>query len=294
MSKPRRFAWLSVLTALVTMALKAWAYWLTDSVGLLSDALESSVNLMAALIAVFALTVAGKPPDSRHHFGHGKAEYFSSVTEGILIFLAAGLIAQAAWQRLRSPLVLQSLDMGLAISLVASLLNLLTALILQRAGRRYRSIALEADATHLMTDVWTSIGVIGGLGLAWLTGHYILDPILALMVAAHIIWSGLRLIHRSLHGLLDATLSSEDNAKVRSILEGYRSTAGIDFHDLRTRQAGAQRFVSVHILVPGDRTVKSAHDLVERIEEDIRRALPDASVTTHLEPLEDPASYHKA
>jgi len=293
LGNPRRFAWLSVLTALATMGLKAWAYWLTGSVGLLSDALESSVNLVAALIAVSVLTVAGKPPDARHHFGHGKAEYFSSAIEGALILVAAGFIAFTARQRLQAPLPLQSLDVGLALSLLASLFNLLTARILLRASKRYRSIALEADAAHLLTDVWTTFGVVAGLGLVLWSGEYVLDPILAFLVAAHIVWSGVRLLHRSLHGLLDATLSSEDNAKVRAILDRYQAREGIGFHDLRTRQSGAHRFVSVHILVPGGRTVQRAHDLVERIEEDIRAALPGASVTTHLEPMEDPVSYHE-
>lgn len=289
---PRRFALLSVATALATMALKAWAYWLTGSIGLLSDALESSVNLLAALIAVYALTVAAKPPDVKHHFGHGKAEYFSSAIEGFLILAAAALIILSSLEHLQAPHPLQRLDWGLAFSLAASLLNLLTARALKSAGRRFRSIALEADASHLMSDVWTSLGVVAGLGMAWLTGEFILDPILALLVAAHIVWSGLVLIYRSIHGLLDVTLSPEDNASILRVLENYRISDGVDFHDLRTRQAGAHRFVSFHLLVPGELSVKAAHDLAERIEADMWLALPGASVSSHIEPLDDPASYH--
>ncbi len=185
------------------MALKAWAYWLTNSIGLLSDALESSVNLLAALIAVYALTVAAKPPDEKHHFGHGKAEYFSSAIEGLLVLIAAALIILSSLDHLQAPHPLQQLDWGLAVAAAASLINLLTARALKSAGRRFRSIALEADAAHLMSDVWTSVGVAAGLGLAWLTGEYILDPIIALLVATHIVWSGLTLIYRSVHGLLE-------------------------------------------------------------------------------------------
>lgn len=289
---PARYAWLSVATALATMGLKAWAYALTDSIGLLSDALESSVNLVAALIALFALSVAGRPPDAGHHYGHGKAEYFSSAFEGLLILVAAVLIVYTAWQRLLLPHVLQSLDLGLSLSLGASLLNLITAKILRSAARRHRSIALEADAAHLLTDVWTSFGVVAGLGLAWVTGEYILDPVLAMLVALHIAASGVKLIIRSMHGLLDGTLSAEDNECVLAVLERHRQREGIDFHDLRTREAGSQRFISLHVLVPGDMPVKYAHDLVERIEADIRLALPHAHVTTHIEPLDDATSYH--
>ncbi|BBL72165.1 transporter [Methylogaea oryzae] len=274
------------------MALKAWAYWLTNSIGLLSDALESSVNLLAALIAVYALTVAAKPPDEKHHFGHGKAEYFSSAIEGLLVLIAAALIILSSLDHLQAPHPLQQLDWGLAVAAAASLINLLTARALKSAGRRFRSIALEADAAHLMSDVWTSVGVAAGLGLAWLTGEYILDPIIALLVATHIVWSGLTLIYRSVHGLLDAALPAEDNAGILRVLEKYRLSDGVDFHDLRTRQSGAHRFVSLHLLVPGDLSVKAAHDLADRIEADIQAALPGAAVSTHIEPLDDPASYH--
>lgn len=289
---PRRYAWLSVFTALATMGLKAWAYQLTGSIGLLSDALESSVNLIAALVALYALSVAGRPPDAEHPYGHGKAEYFSSALEGGLILVAAVLIVHSAWEHLLAPHAPERLDQGLAISLVAALLNLLTAKALRRAARAHRSIALEADAEHLLSDVWTTFGVAAGLALAWSTGEYILDPVLALLVALHIALSGLKLIVRSFNGLLDSALPPEDNRQINAILERYRHSDGIDFHDLRTRQAGAQRFISLHVLVPGQLTVQYAHDLVERIEIDISVAVPDVHITTHIEPLEDAASYH--
>ncbi|MBK8525248.1 MAG: cation transporter [Betaproteobacteria bacterium] len=287
----KRFAWLSIAAALSTIALKTAAWWLTGSVGLLSDALESGVNLAGALMALAMLTVAAQPPDDNHAYGHGKAEYFSSGFEGFLILIAAIGIGVAAIERLLHPQPLEQVGVGLAVSVVASIINWATARTLMRAGREHRSITLEADAHHLMTDVWTSAGVIVGVGAVALTGWLWLDPVLALLVAANIVWTGWQLIHRSAAGLMDAALPPEQHAAVIAVLERYRAQ-GADYHALRTRQAGARSFVTVHILVPGEWTVQRGHDLLEQLEADVRTAVPYASVLTHLEPLEDPVSGH--
>jgi cation diffusion facilitator family transporter len=284
------YAWLSIAAAVLTIGLKVWAWRLTGSVGLLSDAMESLVNLAAAVMALSMLILAAKPPDDEHHFGHGKAEYFSSGLEGALILVAAAGIGLAGFERLLHPRPLESLDLGLAISALAALVNLGVALILLRAGRRHDSIALEADAKHLLTDVWTSAGVLLGLGAAALTGWQILDPVVALLVALNIVWTGINLVRRSIAGLLDATLPAAENARIDAILDRYRAQ-GLQFHELRTRRSGAYRFLTVHVLAPGDMTIKAGHDRVERIEADIRAELGEIVVLAHLEPLEDPASY---
>lgn len=287
----KRFAWLSIAAALATIGLKTAAWWLTGSVGLLSDALESGVNLAGALMALAMLTVAAQPPDDDHAFGHGKAEYFASGFEGFLILAAAVGIAIAAVDRLLDPQPLDQIGIGLVVSVLASLINLATARVLLAAGREHRSITLEADAHHLMTDVWTSAGVIAGVGAVALTGWLWLDPLLALLVAANIIRTGWQLVHRSASGLMDTALPPEQHAAVVAALDAYR-VRGIDYHALRTRQAGARCFVTVHVLVPGAWSVQRGHDLLEEIEADIRRAIPHASVLTHLEPIEDPVSSH--
>ena len=291
MSQPdlRRFAWLSIAAALATILLKSGAWWLTGSVGLLSDAIESLVNLAGALMALWMLTIAAQPADDDHFYGHGKAEYFSSGFEGLLILVAAIGIGWAAVERLLQPQALEQVGLGLGISVIASVINLLTALVLLRAGREHRSITLEADAHHLLTDVWTSIGVILGVAAVWLTGWLWLDPLLALLVAANIVWTGARLVSRSAAGLMDAALPTDQQAALAAVMEPHRRQ-GIDFHALWTRQAGARVFISVHVLVPGRWTVKEGHDLVERIEAEMRAALPHAHVLTHLEPIEDPLS----
>ena len=285
-----RYAWLSIAAALVTIVLKAGAYWVTGSVSLLSDALESLVNLVAAVVALAMLTLAATPPDDDHHFGHGKAEYFSSGLEGFMIFVAAVGIGMAAVDRIMHPQPLASLDLGLGISSLAGLINYLVARVLLKAGRRHRSITLEADGQHLMTDVWTSFGVLIGLTGVWLTGWQMLDPLIAILVAVNIIWAGLVLIRRSLGGLLDETLPAAENSSIDCILDKYRRQ-GIGFHDVRTRRAGAQRFMTVHVLVPGQMSVKDGHDLVESLENDIFAAVGTINIVTHLEPLEDPASF---
>ncbi|GAB4429571.1 MAG: cation diffusion facilitator family transporter [Chloroflexi bacterium OHK40] len=286
-----RYAWLSIGAALATISLKAGAYLITGSVGLLSDALESLVNLVAALVALVVLSVAARPPDEDHAYGHDKAEYFSSGVEGGLILLAAGSIAYTAIGRLRSPEPIEQVGLGLAISVAASAINLLVARVLLQAGRHYRSITLEADAHHLMTDVWTSVGVVLGVAAVALTGWQRLDPIIALIVAANIIWSGARIIQRSVLGLLDTALPAAERDRVIAVLQAYSEREGVQYHALRTRQAGARRFVSVHILVPGSWSVQRGHILLERIEHDVRAALANTTVFTHLEPIEDPDSF---
>lgn len=285
-----RYAWYSVAAAVSTILLKGAAYVLTGSIGLLSDALESLVNLAGAVFALVMLAWAEQPPDEDHAYGHGKAEYFSSGLEGGLILIAALCIGWAAIVRLIWPHPIEQAWFGVAISAVASAVNLFVALVLLQAGKKHHSIALEGDARHLLTDVWTSFGVIAGVALVAITGIQRLDPIVALVVAANIIWQGINLVRRSVLGLMNTALPPEENAAVRGVLERY-AESGVQFHALRTRQAGARRFVSFHVLVPGKWTVASGHDLLERIEAEIRTAIPNVTVFTHLEPVEDPKSF---
>lgn len=285
-----RYAWLSIAAALTTIALKSAAAWVTGSVGLLSDALESGVNLVAAVVALVALKVAVRPPSRHHHFGLGKAEYMSATVEGGMIFVAAVAIVWTAVERLISPQPVERFGVGLAISSVAAVINLAVGLLLVRTGRQHRSITLEADGKHLLTDVWTSVGVIGGVGLVALTGWNVLDPLIAIAVGVNILVTGFVLLRRSGAGLLDVSLSAPDQAKVADIVAEYE-TRSVRFHALRTREAGRQRFVYVHVLVPGDWSVQRGHDLCEDFERDVARALPGATTFTHLEPVEDPVSY---
>jgi len=287
----KRFAWLSIAAAIATIALKAFAYLLTGSVGLLSDALESFVNLAGALMALAMLSLAARPPDANHAYGHGKAEYFSSGVEGGLILIAAISIGVAAVDRLLHPRPLEQLGLGLTISVVASAVNLGVSLVLMRAAKQYDSITLKANAHHLMTDVWTSAGVLVGVGAVALTGWLWLDPVVALAVAANIVWTGARIVHASILGLMDTALPADELAAIIAVLERYAGE-NVKYHALRTRQAGPRRFVSVHVLVPGAWTVMRGHDLLEQIEADMRAALPLVSVLTHLEPLEDPAAHN--
>ncbi len=286
-----RYAWLSIAAALSTMLLKTIAWKLTGSVGLLSDAIESLVNLAGALMALWMLTLAALPADDDHAHGHGKAEYFSSAFEGFLILLAAISIGYTAIERMMNPLPLGAIGVGLLVSVVASIINFATARTLLTVGMKHNSITLEADARHLMTDVWTSAGVIAGVALVWLTGWLWLDPAIALLVAANIVWTGYQLMRRSADGLMDVSLPAEKIKKIEDLLAGYREQ-DLDFHALRTRQAGGRAFVTLHVLVPGHWTVQLGHDWAERIETDIRIALPHTHVTTHLEPLEDPVSMN--
>jgi len=285
-----RFAWLSIGAAVLTIALKGFAYWLTGSVGLLSDALESLVNLVAAIMALGMLTVAARPADEIHAFGYGKAEYFSSGLEGALILLAAASIVWTAVPRLVQAQPLEHLGIGLAVSIVASAINFWVARVLLDAGRKYRSITLEADARHLMTDVWTSAGVVLGVGAVAATGWLRLDPIIALMVAVNILRTGWQLLRRSVRGLLDAALPAAEQDAIHEVLKKYQAS-GIQYHALRTRQAGTRAFISLHVLVPSDWTVKRGHDLLEQLERDIRGVVEGAQLFTHLEPQGDPAAW---
>lgn len=285
-----RFAWLSIAAAVLTILLKATAYLLTGSVGLLSDALESFVNLAGALMALAMLTIAVRPADEEHLFGHSKAEYFSSGAEGMLIIVAAASIGVTAVLRLITPKPLEQVGIGIGVSIVASFVNLGVALILRRAAKQYNSITLTANSQHLLTDVWTSAGVVVGVGAVALSGWQRLDPIVALVVAANIVWSGLHIIRDSVRGLMDIALPVEDQITLQKVLAQH-TQSGVQFHALRTRQSGAQSFISMHVLVPGRWTVQRGHRLMERIEADIRQALPSAEVFTHLESLNDPASW---
>jgi cation diffusion facilitator family transporter len=281
---------LSIGAAITTIVLKFWAYKLTGSVGLLSDALESFVNLAAALGALGAVTLASKPADDGHAFGYSKAEYFSSALEGLLILVAAASIVTVAIPRLLHPQSVEQMGWGLAISMIAAAVNGGTAFFLLRAGRRLRSIALEADGHHLLTDVWTSVGVLVGLIAVNVTGWLILDPLIAIAVAINIVWAGFRLLRTTGSGLLDGSLPSVDLGIIDQILAEHEAN-GIQFHALRTRLAGARRFVTVHVLVPGEWSVRRGHDLCDRIELAISSALPGTHTITHLEPAEDPISW---
>lgn len=286
---PRAYMLLSAAAALLTISLKLTAYFITDSVGLFSDAAESVINLIAALAAVWALTLAAQPPDEEHAYGHTKAEYFSSGLEGALIVVAAGAIAVTAINRLLHPQTLGNIWLGLAISLAATGINGGLAVVLLQAGKRMRSITLRADGYHLLTDVWTSAGVLVGVLLVLLTGLVWLDSVVALLVALNIAWAGIGIIRETAHGLLDAALPPDDQAAISTVLASYEAR-GLQFHALRTRLSGQRRFVSMHVLVPGTWTVQRGHDVLEQIEGDILTRLPKITVFTHLEPIEDPIS----
>ena len=301
------YGWLSIAAAVSTIALKTYAYLLTDSVGLLSDALESVINLVAAIIMLIVLHIAAQPPDDGHPYGHEKVEYFSSGAEGVMILLAAIGIGVTAWDRLWHPHALQQLDIGIAISIVASLINLIVAKILISVGKRQRSITLESDGKHLMTDVWTTVGILVGIAVIFVANYFesslavakqlglndwgILDPIIAIFVAINIVWAGLQLIRRTVSGLLDAALSAHEQTKITEVLDQFVRSDNIAYHALRTRYSGARRFMSVHILVQGDWTVQQGHDLVELIEQQIMTIFDNIDIDTHLEPIEDDASW---
>jgi cation diffusion facilitator family transporter len=286
-----RFARLSIAAAVLTIGLKTVAWLLTGSIGLLSDALESLVNLAGGIMALCMLSVAARPADEDHAYGHSKAEYFSSGFEGMLVLIAAFSIGFAAVQRLLSPRDLERIGLGLGVSVLASLVNLGVALVIRKAGRRHRSITLEANAKHLLTDVWTSAGVLVGVGLVAATGWRQLDPIVAILVACNIVWTGMAIVRQSVSGLMDRALPADDLEIVTRVLEKHR-VAGVEYHEVRTRQAGSHRFVSLHILVPGAWTVHAGHGLLEHIEGELRDSLPELTVFTHLESLEDSASWN--
>jgi cation diffusion facilitator family transporter len=286
-----RYAWLSVAAALLTFFLKLLSWKVTGSVSLLSDALESLANLAAAFIAMASLSVAARPADDDHAYGHTKAEYFASGIEGALILIAAGGIGWNAVDRLMTPTPLDQPLLGIALSGAASLVNLAVARVLFTVGRRHHSVALEADAKHLMTDVWTSVVVIVAVLLVSLTGWFWLDPVLGLLLACHIVVTGIRLVQQSMLGLMDTGLPPAELAAIRSVLDGF-GPHGVQHHALRTRVAGARRFMSVHLLFPGEWSVTRAHALSEEIEAALRAAVPRLTILTHLEPIEDPASWH--
>ena len=285
-----KFAWLSIAAAVITITLKTLAWRMTGSVGLLSDAAESVVNLVAAVAVLIALIVSARPADKNHHYGHAKAEYFSAAVEGQMIFIAAVVIIYTAIERLLNPAPLENVGIGLGISVLASVVNGLVAMVLLRAARKHRSITLRADGQHLLTDVWTSAGVVVGVALVWLTGIERLDPIIALLVGINIIITGGKLFMESVNGLMDISMSKEDNQAVAEVLSEFVSE-NVHFHALRTRVSGHSRFGQVHVLVPGHWTVQQSHDLVEDIEAAMRARFDDFYLVCHVEPAEDPKSY---
>lgn len=285
-----KFAWISIGTAVATISLKIYAYFLTNSVGLLSDALESVVNLAAGLITLIAITIAAQPPDEEHTYGHSKAEYFSSGAEGSLILVAAIVIVTTSANRLIQPQPLQQIDVGIVVSLIASFINFTAARVLFRVAADYNSVALKANASHLMSDVWTSAGVIMGVLITAFTEWHLLDPLIAIAVAIRIMISGWQLVRGSIYGLMDTALPKEEVTQIEDILKSYHDL-NISFHALRTRQSGRQRFITVHVQVPGTWSVHKGHTLMEKIEREIRIALSPVSIVIHLEPIEDPASW---
>ena len=285
-----KFLYLSVAAAIVTILLKFYAYHVTGSMGFLSDALESFVNLFAALFALIMLKVSQKPADDGHVFGHSKAEYFSSATEGALILIAAFSIIRTAIPRIVEPAPIENINTGLLFSLLASMVNLVVGFTLIKNGKKSKSLVLEADGRHLMTDVWTSVGVIVGILLVKFTGWLIIDPIIAILVALNIIYAGYKLISRSASDLMDATIPAEDLEKVILYLDSLKVNE-IEYHSLLTRVAGQRKFISMHLLVPGEWSVKEGHDWADKVEETIIGLFNEpVTVSTHIEPVDDPAS----
>jgi cation diffusion facilitator family transporter len=286
----KKFMYLSIAAAVVTILLKFTAYRVTGSIGFFSDALESIVNLLAAVFGLIMLHVSEKPADEGHEFGHSKAEYFSSAIEGSLILLAAFSIIWSAVPRLIHPIALENINIGLLFSVGASLVNLAVGQMLIHNGKKSKSLLVEADGKHLMTDVWTSAGVIAGILLVKFTGILILDPIIAILVALNIVYTGYRLISRSTNGLMDASISETEIDQVKKYLDSLKEK-DITYHSLMTRQAGQRKFISFHLLVPGAWTVQQGHENADIIEETIEDMFDEpVTVTSHIEPVEDPAS----
>ena len=286
----KKFIYLAIAAAVATISLKLLAYFLTGSVGLFSDALESVVNLIAAVVALFMITLAEKPADEEHAFGHYKAEYFSSAIEGGLIVIAAFSIIWSAIPRIIHPQPLENVGVGLLVAVGASAINLAVGMILIKNGKKNHSITLEADGKHLMTDVYTSVGVLIGIGLVNITGFLVLDGIVAVGVAINILWTGYQLMHRSAQGLLDSAIPEEERQKIIDALAKFKDQ-NIEYHSLMTRQAGRRKFISLHILLPGKLSIQEGHDSVENIEKAIRDLFGSpVTVFTHLEPVEDPLS----
>ena len=285
-----KYAWLSIITSVATVSLKYTAYLLTGSVGLLSDAIESVVNVVAAVIALLALRAAAKPADNVYHFGRGKAEYLSSGIEGFMIFGAATVILVTSIPRLFHPEPLEHLGIGLVVTAVATVLNAAVGILLIRVGRRHRSATLDADGHHLLTDVWTSVGVLAGVALVALTGWLPLDPLIAIAVAVNILVVGFKLVRNAMNGLLDIALPPYQHDQIVQVLTRHAKD-GVTFHGLQTRESGKDRFMSVHVLVPGAWTVHQAHDVVEDVEQELKATVGDLEVMTHVEPREDPRAY---
>jgi len=287
---PASILWFSIIASILTISLKSWAYYVTDSVGFLSDAMESVINLIAGVVALLLLTIAYRPPDKDHPFGHDKAEYFSSLIEGTLIVLAAIGIGYTAVDRFFHPKPLESLNFGMALSVFATIINLVTARILLHYGRKHKSITLEADAHHLMTDVWTTVGIILGILLVKFTGWYIIDPIMAIAVALSIIYTGSKLIIRSTQGLMDSSLSEKEIEEIKKVLDRFKEQ-GVDYHALYTRRASAKNFITFHLLLPGDWTIFKGHEITKLIEIEIDERFPNSDIFIHLEPLNDPEAF---
>ncbi|MCX6731295.1 MAG: cation diffusion facilitator family transporter [Candidatus Roizmanbacteria bacterium] len=285
-----KLAGVSIAASICTITLKLLAFFLTNSVSLLSDALESFVNLIAATITFFMVRLSLKPADETHPYGHGKAEYISSVAEGFFIIVAAGAIIFTAVQRLLNPISLDKPGLGLLFSIVASLINLGVGLVLIKNGKKRHSLALEADGHHLMTDVYTTAGVLVGLIIVYATRLYILDPIIAIIVGLNIISAGFSIMQKSLSGFMDSSIDKEYLDFVKSTFAEYKSQK-IEFHGMRTRQSGSRKFISFHMLVPGAWSVTQAHSLAEEVEKKIRTSIPQVTITIHIEPLEDPVSW---
>jgi len=285
-----RFAWLSIAAAIVTISVKSVAAWITGSVGLLSDAAESVVNLVAAIVALFALRVAFQPPDDSHPYGHSKAEYFSAAVEGMMIFVAAGVIIYTAIERLINPQPLEKIGIGLLMSVAGSLVNGGVAWVLIRQGRKHSSVTLVADGKHLFADVITSAAVLIGVGLVTVTHIQQLDPVVALLAGGNILWTGFKLVRDSVNGLMDVALPAASVTELKNVLAQHCDDE-VSYHALRTRMAGTRQFASFHVLVPGDWTVKRGHDLTEDIIDDVVNHMPALRVDAHLEPREDPRSY---
>lgn len=286
-----KFAWLSIAAALVTITLKSWAAWVTGSVGLFSDALESVVNLVAAIIALIALKVSIRPADDNHQFGHSKAEYFSAAVEGTMIFVAAIFIIYTGVDRIFHPRMPEQLGIGLVVSMLASVVNGVVGAVLISQGRQRRSATLSADGRHLMTDVVTSVAVLIGVGLVALTGQQVLDPVVAILAGINITWTGFRLVRHSVEGLMDIALPADVEARLQTVLDRYRAGGEVDFHAVRNRESGNRRFMEMHMLVPDEWSVQRAHDLAEDVIDALVAVEPDLRVSVHLEPKGDPKSY---
>lgn len=280
-----RFMWLSIAAAAITIALKITAAWVTGSVGFFSDAIESVINLVAAVVGLWALKLAAKPADANHNFGHAKAEYFSAQVEGAMILVAAIIIIVTAIGRILDPQPVDQLGIGLLFSVISTLVNLAVGLVLVRSGKKYRSSTLSADGRHLLTDVWTTVGVIVGMALVALTGWEVLDPIVALIVGANILFTGYRLLRGAMQGLLSEALPADELEVVNAFLRRFEEEHGVEFTSVRTAAFGRDRLLNIIMQVPGSWTVSQSHELADATENGLAQALGGAETTVHIEPL---------